>query len=368
MHVAVLHQGQPVPEIDGIVKPMKPGGYLDSAADIAWALQARGHHVIKPLPLPESSGSEAAWSFPDTPVGIQAALTAGADVLWANTALYLGHPLARNYGRPFLVVGQPLALVQRWDNKLTASAELGGLGLPVTSPHAVHSAAQAARLVRSGVARPPVVVKPIRGRGSEGVTLARDLDTLRKIVDLALAPAIAADGTTRTRFGSSMLVEEYLPGREVTITVMPPGDYRIAEEQRTLAGHWALPAVERFHHQDGLAPYSGRVAVARNSSVLPADDEHQPALQGVARACEAAAAHMGATAPIRIDCRQDSDDAYRLFDVNLKPNMTGPGRPGRADQDSLTSLAARAIGWDYPDLLEGMLTNAVTSAALSAAS
>lgn len=35
--------------------------------------------------------------------------------------------------------------------------------------------------------------------------------------------------------------------------------------------------------------------------------------------------------------------------------MTGPGRPGREDQASLTALAAAAIGWDYPTLLQRIL-------------
>lgn len=35
--------------------------------------------------------------------------------------------------------------------------------------------------------------------------------------------------------------------------------------------------------------------------------------------------------------------------------MTGPGRPGRENQASLTALAAAAIGWDYGTLLEKIL-------------
>ena len=31
--------------------------------------------------------------------------------------------------------------------------------------------------------------------------------------------------------------------------------------------------------------------------------------------------------------------------------MTGPGRPGRENQASLTALAAAGLGWDYPTLL-----------------
>lgn len=36
--------------------------------------------------------------------------------------------------------------------------------------------------------------------------------------------------------------------------------------------------------------------------------------------------------------------------------MTGPGRPGREDQASLTAMAAAGLGWDYPTLLTNMLT------------
>lgn len=38
--------------------------------------------------------------------------------------------------------------------------------------------------------------------------------------------------------------------------------------------------------------------------------------------------------------------------------MTGPGRPGREDQASLTAMAAIAIGWDYGTLLQKILASA----------
>jgi len=37
--------------------------------------------------------------------------------------------------------------------------------------------------------------------------------------------------------------------------------------------------------------------------------------------------------------------------LNGDQNMTGPGRPGRENQASLTALAAAGLGWDYPTLL-----------------
>lgn len=38
--------------------------------------------------------------------------------------------------------------------------------------------------------------------------------------------------------------------------------------------------------------------------------------------------------------------------------MTGPGRPGREDQASLSAIAAAGMGWDYPMLLENILKGA----------
>lgn len=40
--------------------------------------------------------------------------------------------------------------------------------------------------------------------------------------------------------------------------------------------------------------------------------------------------------------------------------MTGPGRPGREDQASLTVIAAAERGWDYPLLLRNILGTART--------
>lgn len=40
--------------------------------------------------------------------------------------------------------------------------------------------------------------------------------------------------------------------------------------------------------------------------------------------------------------------------------MTGPGRPGRENQASLSALAAAGAGWDYPTLLEEILKSSST--------
>ena len=106
-----------------------------------------------------------------------------------------------------------------------------------------------------------------------------------------------------------------------------------------------------------MAPYNGLVAVTSNSIALTSEEQSDPAIRAMLAAC-VHAARLVARAPMRIDCRADADGVLRLFDLNMKPNMTGAGRPGRDDQDSLSAIAARACGWDYSELLLRMLDDA----------
>jgi hypothetical protein len=152
------------------------------------------------------------------------------------------------------------------------------------------------------------------------------------------------------------MVEDYLPGEEATVTVMPP-----SKEHHH---YWALPIVVRFNHDSGIAPYNGVVAVTRNSRV-PSEEElkSNPTYADISKQCEQVAELLQVTAPIRIDVRRVSKDLkspFAMFDINMKPNMTGPGRPGREDQASLTTMAAQMLGWDYARLLVHILDSAQT--------
>jgi D-alanine-D-alanine ligase-like ATP-grasp enzyme len=209
-------------------------------------------------------------------------------------------------------------------------------------------------LARAGLA-PPLVLKPVRGRGSEGVTLVGSLPELRRRAAELRAESCVVDGVRYPRYGSSLLVEEYLPGTEVTVTVMPCGSDGPDRQGRR---YRSLPVIQRTGQEQGVSPYCGRVAVVYNSAPLSPDQAAEPRFAELARHCECAARAIGAAAPVRIDCRASAAGEIRLFDLNLKPNMTGPGRPGRDDQDSLSSLAARQLGWSYADLLRNILRQA----------
>lgn len=348
--IAILYQALPPPVIGGLRKDAKPGGYSDSGADIGFCLRTRGLEVLTPV-RDANPNVPMEWVFPDTMDGIDAASRAGAAVFWANTVVFEGHPIEKVIGTHW-IVGQLPAAQQAADDKFATNTRLRDHGLPVPAALlAAHEArpgvAALASLTENALRNAgfvfPLVVKPVRGRGSQGVTLVKDHAAL-----LAAAKALIASA----RFGNEIIVEQYLSGDEMTVTVLP----------KTGGGYWALPPVLRFNHHDGVAPYNGLVAVTQNSRTLTSEEQNATAVITMMAQCVEAAALMNAKAPIRIDCRGDSSGALALFDLNLKPNLTGAGRPGRDDQDSLTTMAAQAIGWSYGDLLEYILKNAWRSA------
>lgn len=338
-------------------------GYQDSGADIAYTLRSKGINIVTPDSSPQVSKNEG-WCFPDTEEGIYSAVKGGATHLWANTILFDSHPLQKSekltpYSSDLRVVGQPPGMVENFDDKAYLNdklRELGGYTLPRS--WLLSKSDDLVALVQS-IDLFPVVGKPVRGRGSHGVKLCHNPAQLKEHLTALL--------------GESPLVmlEEYLAGEEATITVMPPSPER--------SEHWSTLPVSRFNHSDGIAPYNGVVAVTANSRVVAEEDMKGPAYGKVMEECGRVARLIGATAPIRIDVRRFREGSeFALFDINMKPvsyassaephgrdlslnnfqNMTGPGRPGREDQASLTAMAAAAMGWDYGTLLQKILASA----------
>ncbi|MBJ6122199.1 biotin carboxylase [Sphingomonas mollis] len=348
--VAVLFQALPPPLIDGLRKDAKPGGYSDGGADIAFALRSAGLQVVTPAASPNPAAA-LDWVFPDTVEGINAARTAGAATLWANTVLFAGHPLEDVMG-DVDIVGQLPRAMQAFDDKFETNRALTAADLPTarsfllagTAREGVRALADIDRACADMAMVFPLIVKPVRGRGSQGVTLVHDLSALRT------AASALIDAAT---FGDMLMVEEYLDGEEMTVTVMPPAAPR--PDGTHGSHHWALRPVIRFDQRDGVAPYNGDVPVSANSVALAAGRLREPSVTAMIDACTAAAALVDARTAIRIDCRADRHGRFKLFDLNMKPNMTGPGRPGRDDQDCLSAIAARADGWAYVDLLRAML-------------
>lgn len=318
MKVAFIYQAKEPPVINGIKKPMKPGGYSDGCADMAYCLKNGGTDVITPAENPDVY-KDTDWCFPDTHEGIQLAIDKGADTLWLNTVLYNGHPIDDFSG--IYVVGHRTKDVEMYDDKFSTNTLLLQNELPAVTDFLV-----TADTVYTG--EYPCVLKPIRGRGSEGVVKCDTPEEFIKARDTAFASG---------RYGDTMMAEEYLGGTEVTLTVFPNGT--------------SLPFIERFDQKNGIAPYNGDVPVVKNSRVI----EDTPQLTALRKSCELAVWLLGLKAVVRIDCRADKNGNFKMFDFNPKPNLTGASRPHRPDLNSLTLMAAQAAGMDYFGLLTKML-------------
>ncbi|OKP14144.1 hypothetical protein PENSUB_138 [Penicillium subrubescens] len=365
--VAVLYQALPPPMYGGVSKPPKPGGYRDSGADVAYTLSRSGTNVLTPVEEPDPANQDH-WCFPDTQEGILTALNKGATHLWANTVLFGEHPLQNSalltpYEAEVRVIGQPPLCADQFDDKSFVNDCLrrhGGLTLPkswtIDDPRTLNGDKKAVQKTLDTVLASvkesdcPIVAKPVRGRGSHGVKICRNS------VELSEHIANLFDESPR------VLVEEYLNGEEGTITIMPPcqGDVPEQEPSDRFTRHWALPPVTRFNHVDGIAPYSGKVAVTLNSRAVAAEEvDADPAYGAIMRECETVAGLLQTRAPLRIDIRRFGPKSrFALFDINMKPNITGPGRPGRDDQTSLMGLAADSMGWDYATFLKYVLASA----------
>ncbi|WP_326983806.1 ATP-grasp domain-containing protein [Chryseobacterium sp. MYb264] len=342
--VAIIYQSRTPPPINGIIKPMKPGGYSDSGADIAYSLKKQNIEVITPTINPQID-HDLDWVFPDTKEGIQLATAKGANIIWLNTVLYKNHPIEEFIHLGISVVGQIPENVDLYDDKWITNELLKSNGLPI--PKSVMMDQKNKNDFDLNFSF-PVVAKPIRGRGSQGVSLVQNEYELRDVLN---------EMFHSNTYGESLYVEEFLSGQEVTVTIMPPGKYFINKENIIKNNYWSLPAVKRFNHENGIAPYNGKVAITNNSEVLQDSELQSLTIQQLNTACEKAARLVESKAPIRIDCRANFVGKYFLFDLNMKPNMTGASRPHRTDQDSLTALAARKIGWNFDDLILNMLNN-----------
>ncbi|RAK99558.1 glutathione synthetase ATP-binding domain-like protein [Aspergillus ibericus CBS 121593] len=338
--VAVLYQALEPPIINGARKPRKPGGYQDSGADIAYTLRNQGIRVLTPTASPNPKSHEG-WCFPDTETGILSAIHQGATHLWANTILFSSHPLQTSQSltttsTPISIIGQPPTLVESFDDKAYLNHHLrlhGSFTLPQSW---LLRSTDPIPTILNSIPTYPVVGKPVCGRGSHGVKVCHNRTQLSEHI------------TTLLSESPIVMIEQFLTGEEATITVMPPSP--------EIPEYWALPPITRFNHINGVAPYNGVVAVSANSRAVTKAEMQDPSYGNVMRQCENVARLIGATAPIRVDVRRVTEGGeFAIFDVNMKPNMTGPGRPGREDQTSLTGLAAAALGWEYGMLLHRIL-------------
>lgn len=217
------------------------------------------------------------------------------------------------------VLASSLAMHKQMAKRVVAAAG-------VTSPKGL--VVRREELAAGDVMARPYVVKPVCEGSSVGVTIVHPGNN---------TPLTGPDW----RFGEEVLVEQFIPGRELTVSVM--GDRPLA--------------VTEIRPREGFYDYRAKYTDGVADHVVPA--------QIPARITEAAleaalAAHraLGCRGVSRADFRYDdsaesgaADDPGRLFflEVNTQPGMTAL---------SLVPEQARHLGISFPELCAWMVENA----------
>ena len=164
----------------------------------------------------------------------------------------------------------------------------------------------------------PVVVKPNDGGSSVGTSLVTHIQELKPAVELAFKES------------DIVLVEKYIPGSELTVTV--------------LEGK-ALPVVE-IKPKDGWYDFTNKYTEGNTVYVAPA--EIDPALSQL---LQVYATRLWQAFDLRsyarVDFRFDGEKAWFL-EVNTLPGMTSL---------SLTPMAAKTVGMNFACLLETIIHN-----------
>ena len=172
----------------------------------------------------------------------------------------------------------------------------------------------------------PLMVKPAQGGSGLGAAVVREASALP-------AAMVGCFG-----YDSTALVERYVPGANVAVSVVDLG-----------TGPQALPAVE-IVARDGVYDYAARFTAGLTTWHTPARLSTQVA---AAVADTALTAHkaLGLRDLSRVDFIVDGDGLPHVLGVNVSPGMT---------ETSLLPLAVQAAGLDFGTMLATLVGRAVS--------
>ncbi|HVE73985.1 MAG TPA: D-alanine--D-alanine ligase [Mycobacteriales bacterium] len=229
-------------------------------------------------------------------------------------------------GVPYVGSG-PAACRLAWDKPTAkAVARRTGLSTPegVTLPQSVFSDLGAPAVLEAVVARLglPLMVKPASGGSAMGCT---------KVTDAADLPAAMVACFS---YGDTVLLERFISGVEVAVTVLDLGE-----------GPRALPAVE-VRALSGVYDYTARYSPGHTEYFTPA---RLPDPESVSAAAVTAHVALGLRDVSRADLVVSPDGVVHLLEVNVSPGMT---------ETSLLPMAVEADGGDLGGVLASLLERA----------
>lgn len=208
------------------------------------------------------------------------------------------------------VLASALAMDKPVAKRLFADA-----GIPV----AEHKVVRRDEAVAGDVMARPYVIKPLNEGSSVGVRIVRDED--------GEAPFTKSDWP----FGAYVMVERFVPGRELTVAVM--GDRALGVTEITT--------------KRGFYDYNAKYAKGGSVHVLPAALKPEVYAEAMRLALKAHQA-LGCRGVSRADFRYDGKTIF-ILEVNTQPGMT---------DTSLTPEQAAHAGISFEELVSWMVENA----------
>ncbi|MDP2364107.1 MAG: D-alanine--D-alanine ligase [Ignavibacteria bacterium] len=163
----------------------------------------------------------------------------------------------------------------------------------------------------------PVVVKPNDQGSTVGLTICKSSEQLSEAIHNAF------------EYSDRIIVEEYIPGRELTVAV-------IDDE--------ALPVLE-IRPKHGIYDYECKYTSGMSEYIVPADipDDVSKSLQEISvKACNSLRCEVYA----RVDFRLSPDNTAYALEVNTLPGMTSL---------SLVPKMAKAVGMSFEQLVEKII-------------
>jgi D-alanine-D-alanine ligase len=160
----------------------------------------------------------------------------------------------------------------------------------------------------------PVVVKPSNQGSTVGLSIVRKPEELKEALREAQT------------YSQETLVEQYIPGRELTVSILGKG---------------ALPVIE-IQPEHGVYDYECKYTQGKSTYTVPAELEEKIAFRTKEMGFKAFET-LKCCGFGRVDIRLGEDDELYCLEVNTIPGMT---------ETSLVPKAARAQGISSPELVE----------------
>jgi D-alanine-D-alanine ligase len=228
----------------------------------------------------------------------------------------------------------PLILAQAKDE---AKRRLAACGVPFPRGVAVDDPDELRPEILADLAF-PLFVKPARTDASIGIdqeSVVRDAAALRERLQYL-----------RTRVRCPLLVEEFLPGREINVAIFPePHNGVYAPTEIDFSGY-PPDLVPIVTYNCKWRPDSPEY----NAFSKPAAGRLPPALLDEAlRLARAAFLAIGGDGYGRVDMRLDAQSRPKVIDINPNNDL---------DCDAGTAIAARGVGVEYPALILGIAAHA----------